>query len=254
VKESSSPQKRNLLLAATFGGLGILMANAAELSKEDFFAEFPDQLDFPVIVLQPLDQLAAIGHSATFEVTAENGPLTYQWLRNGAAMAGETNATLTLKEVTINDVARYSCNVSKGTEIVPTRGAHLMVSSAAPVGGSFLTESGSSSFTVSALPTASSGSSGSCPGSYVGYVNYTKTVAQGWGWEPSADTSVHTATDTNRADTKLYYYGKSADSGCNQTTVSVPHPAYSTKYRFTIYFTNNVPTNAYAILLDGFNP
>lgn len=254
MKKSNQHLTRNLL-AATFSWLGIIMmVNAGELSKDDFFAEFPDQLDFPVILLQPLDQLAVKGDSATFEVTAENGPLTYQWLRNGAPLKGETNATLTLKEVSVDDVAKYSCHVSRGTEIVPTRGAQLLVSSAPPAGGSFFTESGSNPFTVSATPVTSNGSSGSCPGAYAGYVSYTKTVAQGWGWAPSSGATSHTATDTNRTDTKVVYNGKSLDSGCNQTTVNVPHPPYSNKYRFTIYFTNNVPTNAYSILLDGFDP
>lgn len=230
------------------------MANAAEPTKE-FFAEFPDQIDFPIVVLQPLDQLATTGGSATFEVTAENGPLAYQWLRNGVALPGETNAALTLKEVTIDDVARYSCNVSKGPEIVPTRGAQLLVSSATPdSGGSSHTALDSDPVLVWAFPVNSSGSSGSCPGSYAGYVSYTKTVAQGWGWAPSTNATSHTATDTTRSDTKVVYNGKSLDSGCNQTSVSVPHPPYSTKYRFTIYFTNNVPTNTYSILLDGFDP
>ena len=109
-------------------------------------------------------------------------------------------------------------------------------------------------FTVYATPVTSSGTKGSCPGSYVGYVNYTKTVAQGWGWAPTSGTSIHTATDTTRTDTKVEYGGKLYDTGCNQTTVSVPDPTYSTKYRFAIYFTNNVPTNSYPVDLDGFNP
>jgi hypothetical protein len=105
---------------------------------------------------------------------------------------------------------------------------------------------------ITATPVVGSGTNGTCPGGYIGYVNYTKTVANGWGWVPT--NTVHTATDTNRTDTKVEFQGKSGDFGCNQTTVTIPDPTTSTKYRFNVYFTNNVPTNAYSIVLAGFNP
>lgn len=117
---------------------------------------------------------------------------------------------------------------------------------------SFVVATSHADVTVYATPVVSSGSIGTCPGAYAGYVSYTKTTAQGWGWAPT--NTVHTATDTNRTDTKVVFEGKSGDSGCNLTTVTVPHPTTSTKYRFTIYFPNNVPTNSYAIVLDGFSP
>lgn len=107
-------------------------------------------------------------------------------------------------------------------------------------------------FTVSTTPVVSSGTNGVCPGGYAGYAYYYKTVAQGWGWAPTG--TVHTATDTNRTDTKVEFIGKSNDTGCNQTTVTVPHPTTSTKYQFKVYFPDNVPTNSYGLTLSGFNP
>jgi hypothetical protein len=203
----------------------------------------PDQTVFPQITAQPTDQDVAEGESTTFTVEATNGELGYQWLRDGVAIEGQTNNSLTVGNVGINDVGLYSCNVSKETETVPTRAASLNVSALS--GGEIF---------LYGTPVRSGGSSGSCPGAYAGYVNYTKSAAQGWGWAPSTNTSVHTATDTTRSDTKVQYLGKSSDKGCSQTTVSIPNPPYSTKYRFTIYFTNNVPTNAYSITLSGFDP
>jgi hypothetical protein len=110
--------------------------------------------------------------------------------------------------------------------------------------------------TVYGAPVYSSGGSGTCPGKYAGYVNYTKTAADGWGWAPSTNTTVHTATDTNRADTKLQYVGNYGDNGCAQTTVTVQNPPMSPVYRFSIYFPTGtaVPTNAYPITLSGFDP
>ena len=114
------------------------------------------------------------------------------------------------------------------------------------------TQARSQSFCVSVVPTVTSGSNGICPGGYVGKAVFTKTVAQGWGWTPT--NAVHTATDTNRTDTKIEFQGKAGDVGCNQTTVTVPDPTTSPKYRFTVYFANNVPTNSYPIVLTGFMP
>ena len=97
------------------------------------------------------------------------------------------------------------------------------------------------------------GSQGSCPGPYAGYVNYTRTVSQGWGWAPTG--TIHKAADGGgRTDTTVVYLGKYGDTGCDQTPVTIPHPAPSPKYRFAIYFPNNVPTTNYPIVLTGFNP
>jgi len=109
--------------------------------------------------------------------------------------------------------------------------------------------------TVFGLPTTGGGTQGTCPGSYAGYVIYTKTIAQGWGWAPLTNTTVFTASDGGgRTDTKIAYNGKSLDSGCAQTTVTIPNPPPSAKYRFGIYFPNNVPTTNYPIILTGFAP
>jgi hypothetical protein len=106
--------------------------------------------------------------------------------------------------------------------------------------------------TITATPVSTSGSNSVCPGSYIGTATYSKTIAQGWGWVPT--NTVHTATDTNRSDTIVYYSGRLLDHGCNQTSVSITNPCPSTAYRFTVYFTNNVPTNPYPIVLQGFMP
>ena len=205
-----------------------------------------DQAQFPQITSQPTDQGVVAGATTTFSVQATNGNLSYQWMRDGVAIQGQTNSTLTLQSVGINDVALYSCDVSKEDgEVVPTRAAALNI---------FTVLSGGGAIVVYGTPVARSGSRGSCPGAYAGYVNYTKTAAEGWGWVPTAGTSVHTASDTVRTDTKVVYTGKLLDYGCAQTSVSVPDPPSSPAYRFTIYFPNNVPSTPYPIVLEGFNP
>jgi hypothetical protein len=208
-----------------------------------------DQPEFPKITQQPENQLVPLGSNATFTVVATNGPLAYQWLRNGVPIDGQTNSSLTIENAQLADVGYYSCNVSKDMEVVPTRSASLMIYTS-----DIDPQTGIDPITVFGAPLVSGGTQSPCPGTYAGYVIYTKTLAQGWGWVPSTNTTVYTAADTNRTDTKVQYAGEYGDIGCNQTTVTIPYPTFSPAYRFTIFFPNNVPTNAYPITLTGFNP
>ncbi|HEY1661731.1 MAG TPA: immunoglobulin domain-containing protein [Verrucomicrobiae bacterium] len=208
------------------------------------------QPEFPQIILQPEDQLVPIGSNATFSVTAQNAG-AWQWLHNGNPIAGATNTSFTVQNAQTADVGFYSCNIFQGAQSVPTRSASLMV-----YASSIDPQTGVDPVVVFGPPVVSSGSQGGCPGAYVGYVSYTKTIQNGWGWAPdtTGGNTIFTAVDTNRTNTKIQYVGVYGDNGCNQTTVTVPNPPISPVYQFTIYFTNNVPTNAYAITLDGFKP
>jgi hypothetical protein len=208
-------------------------------------AEDLDQAQFAQITVQPTDQTLPVGGSTVLSVFAGNAN-GFQWYRNGVAITGQTNNTLLLQNIGTNDVGLYACAVLNGDQMVPTRAANVCV---------YTPLSGENRTILYATPVQSGGSSGTCPGSYAGYVSYTKTVSQGWGWAPTAGTTSHVAADgTSRVDTKIVYLGRSLDSDCNQTQVTVPDPTYSTKYRFTIYFPGDVPTNSYPIVLTGFDP
>src|ERR1700722_18366389 len=205
---------------------------------------------FPMIMSQPEDQMIYLGSNAPFTVTAVNAD-GYQWLRNGNPINGQTNNSLTIQNAGIDDVGFYSCNIFKNTESVPTRAASLMVFTS-----SIDPQTAVDPIVVFGPPVVSGGSQGTCPGKYAGYVSYTKAITNGWGWAPDTTNGNinFTATDTNRTNTKIQYVGEYGDGGCNQTSVTVPNPPISPVYRFGIYFTNNVPTNAYPITLDGFKP
>lgn len=200
------------------------------------------------ITSQPQDLMVCLGSNAAFKVEAENAR-AYQWLHNGNPISGQTSNSLTIKNAGIDDVGYYSCDVYKDKESAPTRGASLTLytSSTDP-------QTGADPIVVFGLPLLGSGSQGTCPGKFTGYVNYTKT--NGWGWSPDTNNgnTTFTASDTNRTNTKVLYVGEYGDGGCHQTTVTVPNPPSSPVYAFSIYFTNNVPTNAYGITLTGFNP
>ena len=206
------------------------------------------------IIDEPDDQWAKEGDNVNFSVSVKTPTwedqrltLSYQWHRGSQPLDGKTNSVCPITNVTVAQVGLYSCVISKGNQVVVSQPASLSVT---PTNGFRLT----GPFLVFGAPVASSGAPNTnCPGSYIGYVNYTKSVAQGWGWAPSTNSS-HAATDTNQIRlTRVEYGGKFGDTGCNLRYVPVT-PTNSTKYRFTIYFTNNLPTNPYPISLEGFVP
>jgi len=269
-----------LMAMAAITGLVAIAANTTQAQTADpLLTDSIDQSGFPQITAQPVDQVIPLGSSVVLSVQAINAD-SYQWLINGVPADSQTNTSLTIASAGIGDVGLYSCNVSlTGGGMVPTRAANVCVymagsSSVAAKGNAVVGSSsvaaksstvatsssvamampGGGPITVYGTPLLSNGSSGGCPGKYAGYVLYTKPYSQGWGWVPISGMT-HTVTDTNRTDTKVQYFGAYGDYGCAQTTVSIPNPTFSPVYQFAIYFTNNVPTNAYPmVLLTGFNP
>src|SRR5947207_2684360 len=93
-----------------------------------------DQTQFPAVTQQPVDDAIPVGASTSFSVQTTNAD-SYQWLKNGMAIDGQTNSTLTINAVTTNDVGYYSAEVVKGSEAVPTRSASLNVFTASDLGG-----------------------------------------------------------------------------------------------------------------------
>ncbi len=246
-----------LAIAITIAAITVNSALSQNASVSSLSAAAPSALtisvpqpQYPFIVYQPDDQFVPYGSNATFSVTALNAN-GYQWLKNGNALPNATNSTLLIQNAGIQDVSYYSCAVFKGMESIPTRSASLQVYT-----NWIDPQTGVDPMVVYSFPYPGGGAGGSCPGAYVGYVNYTLPYTNGWGWAPdtSNGNTVFTASDTNSTSTKVQYVGEYGDVGCNQTTVTVPYPAFSPVYRFTIYFTNAAPTNPYPITLSGFKP
>jgi hypothetical protein len=82
-----------------------------------------------VITTQPASQTVAVGQTATFTV-ADTGtaPLTYQWLKNGAAISGATNSSYTTPATTAsNSGSQFSVVVSNGAGSATSNAAVLTV-------------------------------------------------------------------------------------------------------------------------------
>jgi hypothetical protein len=91
----------------------------------------------PAIVTGPTALSVAVGSPATFSVTASgSAPLTYQWRRDGVAISGATNRTLSLTAAQATDAGLYDVVVAGASGQVLSTPARLTVLAAPPTGGS----------------------------------------------------------------------------------------------------------------------
>ena len=211
------------------------------------------------ITQQPKSKLAKGGEPVEFEtdvpVRGREKP-TFHWFLNGALLdpatakelgiTGQDEKRLTIKSVAKEHVGFYECVIEHETPhpdgpIAITDRAELMVYY-------------QSTLTVYGTPIGGSGSAGAnnCPPKYVGYVNFRKPDAP-YGWRLTNASVGGTASDPNRSDTVVRYFGSTlSKTGCGPQSVAVP--SGSDAYRFTIYFTNTVSSGSYSIKLEGFEP
>ena len=121
-----------LYSVVVFNGAGTVISNQATLTVSA-------ATGVPAIGTQPASQTVAAGQTASFSVIATgNGPLTYQWKKNGTDISGATSSTYTTPVNSSADTgAMYAVNVSNGAGTVTSSNATLTVSAApgAPVIG-----------------------------------------------------------------------------------------------------------------------
>lgn len=87
----------------------------------------------PAIAAQPSTQTTVVGGSATFAVTATgDAPLTYQWYHDDDAIAGATDATLTLDGVQRSDLGAYTVVVTNDAGSATSNAATLIITGLAP--------------------------------------------------------------------------------------------------------------------------
>ena len=66
----------------------------------------------PTITVQPIKQEVVVGQRATFSVTASGTNLTYQWMKNGAAISGATGASFSIASAQSGDVGNYTVRIT----------------------------------------------------------------------------------------------------------------------------------------------
>jgi hypothetical protein len=105
-------------------------SEVAALYQQSSTADSP-----PAISSQPSGQTLLAGQSIQLSVTASgSSPLSYQWLKSGAVIAGATAATYSVTGVTTSDSGSYSVVVSNAYGAVYSSSATVTVAQpAAPV-------------------------------------------------------------------------------------------------------------------------
>jgi hypothetical protein len=91
----------------------------------------------PAITTQPAGQSVAVGKSATFTVVASGtAPLSYQWRKNGVAIAGATAASYTTPATLSTDNgAQFAVTVSNAAGSISSNNALLTVTGGTTPGG-----------------------------------------------------------------------------------------------------------------------
>lgn len=86
-------------------------------------------------VTAPADQFVRTGDPVTLTVNASGAaPLTYQWMKNGVALAGKTSASLTIASAQLTDAGNYTVKVtSNGTTWATSTAGGLSVLNAPAV-------------------------------------------------------------------------------------------------------------------------
>jgi pectate lyase len=89
----------------------------------------------PVLTVPPAAQTVEPGQDVSFFVLADGTwPFTYQWLKDGAPIAGATDSTLSLEDVEVSAAGDYTVQVSNAAGSV-TSGPATLVIVASPAGG-----------------------------------------------------------------------------------------------------------------------
>lgn len=114
---------------ATAGGYRVTVTNAAGPSQSGEATLFvnPPPVVSPTVMRSPIPISVATGSTAVFEVVAAGSNLTYQWRRDGQALAGETGSQLILPAVGPGSAGVYSALVRNSAGTVVSGGAALTV-------------------------------------------------------------------------------------------------------------------------------
>lgn len=90
-----------------------------------------DEASGPTITTQPSSATAALGGSVTLNVAA-TGATGYQWRRNGAAIAGATNASLTLSSLSLASSGNYDVVTTNADGSTVSATAILLINDGQP--------------------------------------------------------------------------------------------------------------------------
>ncbi len=111
--------------------VGTIIGDSGSLSNANYVA-YLDVAGPPSIARPPAALAATIGQTASLSVTAGGGDLTYQWRKDGAAIAGATNNVLQWSPITAEDAGNYTVTVANTWGTVESDAATVSVTAADP--------------------------------------------------------------------------------------------------------------------------
>ncbi len=168
----------------------------------------------PTITTQPLNQVVTAPAAATFSVTATGtAPLSYQWQKNGAAIAGATNAVYTTPATSVADSgASFRVVVTNSVSAVTSAVVKLTVNAAPDTTAPIISGAGVSGVSQTA---ATIGWTTDEPAN--GQIEYGQTSAYGQATSinPSLVTTHSQALGGLAAGTLYHYRIKSRDGAGN---------------------------------------
>ena len=172
----------------------------------------------PSISSQPSSQTVAVGQTATFSATATGtSPLSYQWSKNGAAIAGGTGASYTTPATTASDNgARFIVVITNGTGTATSGPATLTVT-AASTPPSISGQPSSQAVTAGQNATFSVTASGTSPLSY----QWTKNGAAIAGATAASYTTPATMTSDNGSQFTVTVSDAAGNLTSNAATLAV---------------------------------
>ena len=187
----------------------------------------------PTITTQPTGQTVSAGQTATFTVAATGtSPLSYQWVKNGANLAGATSASYTTPATTTSDSgAKFDVVVSNSAGTVTSATATLTVSALA-VAPSITSQPTNQTVTAGQTATFTVVATGTAPLSYQ------------WNKNGAAISGATSATYTTPATT-------SSDSGAKFTVVVSNSAGSITSNAATLTVNGGVPTITTTSLPNG---
>jgi sugar lactone lactonase YvrE len=103
------------------------MLYVADMSNDTIRKGWPARLGALAIVLGPASQAVLSATNVTFTVLATGTFLHFQWLRDGTAIPGETNSSLTLTNVLATQLCLYAVMVSNRAGTITSPAASLTV-------------------------------------------------------------------------------------------------------------------------------
>ncbi|MBI5382177.1 MAG: immunoglobulin domain-containing protein [Opitutae bacterium] len=87
----------------------------------------------PAFTTQPISATVVSGSTVAFNAVA-SGAASYQWARNGTALAGATNSTLLLNGVTAANTGNYTCTATNGSGSATSSTAALALTTTTDIG------------------------------------------------------------------------------------------------------------------------